>query len=91
MKHLGRNKSRHQYLRGTDQLESSSAEKDLGVLVENKLNMSQQGILTAKKSNCIRKSTANRSRWVILPLHLALVRHIWSAAFSSGLPNTRKI
>ena len=46
---LGRNNPRHQYMLGTDQLESSSAVKDLGVLVENELNMSQQHILTAKK------------------------------------------
>lgn len=65
MKHLGRNNPRDQYMLGTDELESSSAEKDLGVLVENKLNMSQQCILAGKKSNCIRKSIANRLRQVI--------------------------
>lgn len=65
MKHLGRINPRQQYMLGTDQLESSSAEKDFGVSVENKLNVSQQCILAAKKSNCIRKSIANRSRWVI--------------------------
>ncbi|PKU38295.1 rna-directed dna polymerase from mobile element jockey-like [Limosa lapponica baueri] len=40
--HLGRNKPRHRYAPGADQLESSSAEKDLGVLVDNKLTTSQQ-------------------------------------------------
>ncbi|TRZ10872.1 hypothetical protein HGM15179_016235 [Zosterops borbonicus] len=34
-------------------LESSSEEKDLGVLVDNKLSMSQQRVLVAKKSNGI--------------------------------------
>jgi len=40
--HLGRNNSMHQYRPGADPLESSSAERDLGVLVDDRLTMSQQ-------------------------------------------------
>ncbi|GAB0208030.1 mitochondrial enolase superfamily member 1 [Grus japonensis] len=69
--HLGRNNPKHQYRLGVDLLGSSSAEKDLGVLVGNKLSMSQQCALVAKKANsilgCIQKSVASRSREVILP------------------------
>ncbi|KFV88475.1 hypothetical protein N308_06460, partial [Struthio camelus australis] len=76
--HLGRNNPMHQYRLGTDLLESSSAEKDLGVLVGNKLNMRQQCALVAKKANgilgCISQSVASRWREVILPLSSALVR-----------------
>ena len=63
---------------GADKLEGSFAEKDLGILVDTKLNMSQQQVLVAKKANgvlgCIRMSVASRSRDVILPLYSALVR-----------------
>ena len=62
----------HEYRLGPDLLERSSEEKDLGVLVDNRLTMSQQCALVAKKVSgflgCVKKSMASRLREVILPL-----------------------
>ena len=56
---LERNNAMHQYRLATDLLESISAEKDLGVLVDGKLAMNQQCALVIRKANgilgCIRR------------------------------------
>jgi len=69
----------------------SSAEKDLGVLVDIKLTMSQKCTLVAKKVDsildCIRRSTASVPQDLILPL-LSSGEAI--SMSSSGLPSTRK-
>lgn len=65
-----RNNPKHHYMLGATKLGIGSAEKDVGVLVGTKLNMSQQHALATSKAKnilgCIRQNIGSRLREVIL-------------------------
>ncbi|PKU49502.1 rna-directed dna polymerase from mobile element jockey-like [Limosa lapponica baueri] len=92
--HLGRNNCMHQYRLGADLLESSSEQKDLGVLVDNRMTMSQKCALVDKKPNvimgCIKKSVTSRLREVILPPYSALVRPHLEYCVQFWAPSSRR-
>ncbi|CAM4600555.1 unnamed protein product [Lepidochelys olivacea] len=92
--HLGRKNPMQCYRLGSDWLRGSSAEKDLGIKVDEKLDMSQQCALFAKKANgilgCISRRIASRLREVIIPLYSALVRSHLDYCVQFWAPHYRK-
>lgn len=81
-KNLVRNKPSHPSRLRAELLESSTAEKDLGVVVDKELSKSQQCVFVAKEANgclgCLRKSFANlRGRGSPRGAHLELCVPCW--------------
>ena len=73
----------YQYRLEDEGIESSPAEKDLGVPVDEKLGMRHQFALTAQNANyilcCVKRSMSSSSREGIVPLCSAHVRAPWES------------
>ncbi|KAJ7400293.1 hypothetical protein BTVI_106516 [Pitangus sulphuratus] len=84
----------YQYRLGDEQIESNSVEKDLGVLVDERMDVSRQWALAAQKTNralgCIKSSVASRSREAILPFYSTLVRPHLECCIQLWCPQHRK-
>ncbi|PKU39920.1 pol- hypothetical protein [Limosa lapponica baueri] len=78
--HMGQGNPQYRYRLEEEEIKSSTAEKDLEVLLDGKVDMSQECVLAAQKSNCIldciKRSMASSSREVTLQFYSALMRSL---------------
>lgn len=76
--HVGQGNPKHKYGPDGELIESTPEEQGLGMLVDEKLNMTQECAITAQKANlllsCFRRGVSSMSRDGILPLYPALLR-----------------
>ena len=76
--HLGHRNPHCQYKLGDIKIENSPAKKDLGILVDCKLDVNWQCALATLKASCIlgciKRIVVSRVREAILPFYSVLVR-----------------
>jgi len=76
--HMGQSNPKPKYRLGGKWMEIGPENKDLGVLIDQKLDMTRQCTRAAQKAKrvlgCIKRNMASRSRKVILSLYSALVK-----------------
>ena len=99
--HLRKRNQFHSYKIGDTWISKTMSEKDLEIVVDHKLNMSQHCDVATKKANailgCINRSVFSKSHKVLVPLYSALVRphlkycvQFWTPHFKKVLTNWNK-
>ena len=92
--HMGTRNRKANYILGGEPLGESKMEKDLGVLVDDKLSNGMQCQAAASKANrilaCIKKGIRSRDKTIILPLYKTLVRPHLEYAVQFWAPVLRK-
>ncbi|XP_059587158.1 cyclic GMP-AMP synthase isoform X1 [Alligator mississippiensis] len=100
--HLGKKNPQHPYRLGSAMLASTMEERDLGVIIDHKMNMSLQCDAAASKATktlaCIRRCFSSKSWDVILPLYSALVRpqleyciQFWAPQFKKDVEKLERV
>ena len=88
----GRGNPKQRYRMGSEWLEGSAEEKDLGVSIDERFSMSCQRVLVAQKASCIlgraRRSATSRAREVIPPPYSAVVSPHVQKCIPCWSPNT---
>ena len=91
--HLGQGYPEYIYGLGDEWLKISPVRRELDVLIDGKLNLSQHCALADKRAKCtlgfIRPTTANWAREGIVPLYSVLCSLTSSSVCSSGCHNVR--
>ena len=102
MMHLGKNNPRHKYtIRDGDkvsELNTTTCEKDLGVFIDPLLNFQEHMTHIVKKPGLILRNITGRTKDILVPLFIGLVRPIleyanpvWSPMYRKDIDRIEKI
>ena len=100
--HLGRKNLQHPYRLSSATLVSTTEERDLGVIIDHKMNMSLQCDAAASKATkilaCIHRCFSSKSQDIIFPLYSALVRpqleyciQFWAPQFKKDVEKLERV